>query len=328
MNRKLITSKDLIWPDINEKTSEKILQCIQNELANYPEIQRPKTLPKRQREEIKKRQSIANEPIDGNTTNLNSLKYHFLNGINTITRYLEKPENLDKILCILVCKSTKRILVQHLLFISSQHQIKAGCIANLSNVLPKLFNIKTTSAIAIRKCYDDKYRRTFDRFESTILPLLPSIENPFESYNCKQIELDNAPAHVQNEDMDVDVSNPKKRFKTIDDIFVTKVPEQTEIRPFKQSFEFISFDTSANVNMQKFDEKNFILFKNAGTEPTFVHANDSSQDECFQGSRYFEDKADLRYFKQFDIVNRKSNANRKIKEKKGKPKNKIISINK
>jgi hypothetical protein len=321
MNRKLITSKDLLWPDIDEKTSETIVRCIEEELAKYPEIKRPKTLPKRQREHIKKQKlesSDDKEKTDEQT--VDNYKFHFLNGINTITRFLEKPENLDKILCILVCKSCKRILIQHLLFISSQHNIKAGCVANLSKVLPKLFNIKTLSAVAIRKCYDVKYRQTQDKFEKVILPLLPNIENPFGMISEANGDFvpEQRPAMLEKYSLEVDEKPVEKRFKTINDIFVMKVDDQVETRPFKQSFEFISFSKEASVDtdLPRFNEKNFILYAQSADTDDNRTIDDESQDEG-AGGRYFEKRADGVVFKQFNIVNRKPNPNRvkKIKKK-------------
>jgi hypothetical protein len=317
MNRMLITSKDLVWPDIDGRTSETILHCIEGELIKYPEIKRPKTLPKKQREKIKKMKSETVDVIarteSADDTNTNNFKYHFLNGINTITRFLEKPENLDKIMCILVCKSCKRILVQHLLFICSQNNIKAGCVSDLSKTLPKFFNIKTISAIAIRKCYDESFRQTFAKFENIILPLLPNLNNLFGS---KKAENENEKSeNFEKELMDIDEMQPKKKFKTISDIFIMKTDQAAEIRSFEQSLQFISFNEEANLqktNLQRFNEKNFILYAEG-----IVTENQNSideQDDCI-GIRYFEKSSENLDFKKFDIAYRKPNPSRQTKNK-------------
>ena len=322
MNRKLITSKALNWPEINDETSSRFLACIENELVKYPSIKRAKNPPKKQREALKKQvnDAVENQNSEEKLKSI-AIKSHFLFGINSITRYIE---NLDKktkkILCIFVCRSCKplRILTQHLLMMCSQMKLKAGCLNNLSSKISSLFNINRASAIAILDSDYENMSLFLNEIKLQILPLLPDLDNPI-------VEGDDV--YLKEELIDQTIEDTDKmevNEKSLNEIFVfNEVIEKNEV---KSNLDFLSFgDDTSNAsgekksNLTSFNDKNFL---NTSNESFII----SSVDE--QHERYFIKESNSKKrsieFKQFDISIKY--ANKEKSKEKNILKNKLAEI--
>jgi hypothetical protein len=298
MNRKLITSDNLNWPEIDEESSSKILSCLEVHLIKYPNIKRVKNPPKKQREKLKKKlDPISND----NEDNLKSIiiKSHFLFGINSITRYIESLDTKSKsILCVLVCRSCKplRILTQHLMIMCSQKNIKAGCIYNLSSKISSLFNINRASAIAVLDSNDENVFSLLNDFKSNALFLLPDLVNPILKVNDE----------ILNEDLvtvNIEAVEPDAKIKSLNDIFSFSTERDDKVEQ-KNTLDFMSFgdfvdnnDNNENI-LTNFNDKNFILFNDN------VCMSVDAEDAGSLG-RYFKNdnknKKRSVEFKQFDI---------------------------
>ena len=332
MNRKLITSKGLNWPEISEEASSSMISCLENELTKYPSIKRIKNPPKKLREKLKKEPAGI---VDNNEEKLKSnvIKSHFLFGINSITRYIEDVEKKSKsILCVLVCKSSKplRILTQHLLIMCSQKQIKAGCVNDLSSKMSNLFNINRASAIAILESDNEVVSSLLNQVKLNVLPSLPHIENPILKYDH---EMD-LKEKLVDQGLDKDFEMVENFVESIDHIFVFK---EGDIKKEEKStsLDFLSFATDfsnesldaeedkTKNNLTSFNDKKFMLFKSKST----IDDNEDEENNLTRSDkneRYFSTKPSAVEFKQFDISIKLANKE-KSKQKNG-LKNKLAEL--
>lgn len=343
MNRKLITNDRLLWPELsNTEHHEKILNCIETQLQNYPQLKRCRNPPKKERTKFKQQQQerlISDDNKIDETTQ--RLKKHFLFGINTITRYLEKLEagKESKVLCLFVCKSCKplAILTRHLLIMCAQRGIKAACLIGLSNRLSKIFNMKRTSAFVILNeskdgLCNEPFRNMFQAFESEIIPLIPQLKNPFLE---EKIVIEEVVSNKEDGSGSEVVEKVPKR--SIEDILVFKKENETVTKKFIGSdfFSFNSKEQSLRKNSIPFDSKNFIFNENdelaseLESEETFDSLLPSKKRQKTSAPRYFKHDGQPRkslQFIEFDIVNRVSKRPKKDKKNKNNDAQKKIKV--
>jgi hypothetical protein len=304
MNKKLITSTALNWPDIDDETSLKIISCLENELVKYPILKRAKNPPKKLREKLK------SERVE-KTDEEKLIKSHFLFGINSITRYIENIDaNSKQILCVLVCRSCRplRILTQHLIVMCSQKQISAGCVNNLSNKISNLFNLNRASAIAILESDFEIVRELVNQVKSSILPLLSPIENPILKYD-HEIELEEEFIDKRIDDVDQD-----NQIKSFNEIFVFDKKEKKNDDDFLSfGAQFVEINSVKKRNITFFNDKSFISFNNSINIDNY----DEEKQELSSKRSHVE-------FKQFGMTIRL--ANKEKSKEKNKLKNKLAEI--
>jgi len=339
MNRKLITNERLLWPELSSSDDhEKILNCLETQLQNFPQIKRRKNPPKKERLKIKQQQQqLASEDnkIDETTQRL---RKHFLFGINTVTRYLEKLETgtESKVLCLFVCKSCKplAILTRHLLIMCAQRGIKAACIIGLSQRITKIFNMKRTSAFVILNeskdgLANEPFVNMFQAFESEILPLIPQLKNPL--FEEKIIVEDISANKEMAASCEVVEMAPKR---TVDDLLVFKEESEATGRKLT-SADFFSFSDHSKEQILKknsiaFDSENFIFSEDYGridegeeceTGEATSGYFPSKKRQKTEAPRYFGNDGQPRKtlkFMDFDIVNRVSKRAKNGKKNKNK----------
>lgn len=180
MNRKQIVNENLQWPEMDEKTSEKITDTLEAHFRKYPDLKRRKNPPKRCRkyrrpnDEFKKNPPISKESA--------WIKRHIRIGINVITKTLERePTN---VMFVLVCQSCRplAVLTRHIQLMCSMNGIPAGCVHNLSTSLKPILNIDVR-ALLVRKTdqLDDQFKieELLRDWSEGIPNLLPVLKNPF-----------------------------------------------------------------------------------------------------------------------------------------------------
>jgi len=176
MNRKLIVSEQLNWPQLALTENESILKIIEDFIKRYTALKREKTLPKKIRKEKPTKICSPFEVF---------IKSHIRLGINSITKELESdPTNVR---FLIVCRSCKPILTKHLYIMSSQSNVKAGCVDGLSQRLAKILNIKTVSAFAVCHANPDSLKdemhigaeKILSELSFQLIKNLTDIQNPF-----------------------------------------------------------------------------------------------------------------------------------------------------
>lgn len=193
-SRKQIVNENLQWPEIEEKTSEQVLEMLETHLRKHPDLRRRKNPPKKIRNKKKTKpqeeKSIEESKEKQNKREISveaeSIKRRIRIGINVITKTLERePANVA---FVLVCRSCKplAVLTRHIQLMCAMEGVPAGCVHNLSTRLQKILNIGSVRALLVRKT-DEKaatqpnetIESMFTEWSRRVPPLLPALKNPF-----------------------------------------------------------------------------------------------------------------------------------------------------
>jgi ribosomal protein L7Ae-like RNA K-turn-binding protein len=270
MNRKLITNKNLAWPELNETEHQQINQSLNSFFLEYPLVKRKKPLPQYLRAKKKAKLEVENDTTLIDSVNQEALqkcklfKRFIRLGINSVTKTLEnEPKNVLVVLC---CQSSPGLLTRHLLMMCSQSQIPAASIKNLSTNLSKIFNIKTVTAIAVchsinredsnEELIDENLlsnvKESINKLKEKVIARLAALnKNPFRLGlgNCYITDLSQVEEKIKN------CLRSEKEEKSNDVKMEFKEEEKAEDQGFGS--DFIKFKMSNIEN--PFHSKNFIL---------------------------------------------------------------------
>lgn len=263
MNRKQIVNESLQWPEIDESTSNRIIDVLESSLKNYPGLKRKKNPPKRFRKNKPKSNQEKNKIDDENEEDsmASQLKSHIRIGINAITKSLEREP--EKIMFVLVCRSCKplAVLTRHIQLMCAMSNIPAGCIHSLTTRLKSQLNINTISALLVFKQTEtdqDAIRKLLNDWSSQIPPLFPKLNNPF----TENAALSTLPSDLMLSLIDEIKKEIDDRKDEINTLASTQmdVCENEDENEDNSDFGADFLRVDANVKYLDFDNQNFILF--------------------------------------------------------------------